>query len=77
MTGGGAERERETQNLKQAPCSELSAQSPMGAQTQELRDHDLSQSRMLSRLSHPGALAVIFYAAILTSLYSKYDNYFN
>ena len=25
----GAERERETQNLKQAPGSELSAQSPM------------------------------------------------
>ena len=28
MSGGGAERERETQNLKQAPGSELSAQSP-------------------------------------------------
>ena len=27
MSGGGAERERETQNLKQAPGSELSAQS--------------------------------------------------
>ena len=26
--GGGAERDRETQNLKQAPGSELSAQSP-------------------------------------------------
>ena len=30
MSGGGAERERETQNLKPAPGSELSAQSPMG-----------------------------------------------
>ena len=28
MHGGGAERERETQNLKQAPGSQLSAQSP-------------------------------------------------
>ena len=28
MSWGGAERERETQNLKQAPGSELSAQSP-------------------------------------------------
>ena len=28
MSGGGAERERETENLKQAPGSELSAQSP-------------------------------------------------
>ena len=29
MSWGGAEREKETQNLKQAPGSELSAQSPM------------------------------------------------
>ena len=29
MSRGGAKRERETQNLKQAPGSELSAQSPM------------------------------------------------
>ena len=28
MSKGGAERERETQNPKQAPGSELSAQSP-------------------------------------------------
>ena len=28
MSGEGAERERETQNPKQAPGSELSAQSP-------------------------------------------------
>ena len=28
MSRGGAERERETQNPKQAPGSELSAQSP-------------------------------------------------
>ena len=29
MSGGEAEREREAQNPKQAPSSELSAQSPM------------------------------------------------
>ena len=28
MSAGGAEKERETQNLKQAPGSELSSQSP-------------------------------------------------
>ena len=28
VSGGGAERERKTHNLKQAPASELSAQSP-------------------------------------------------
>ena len=37
--GGVRERERETQNQKQAPGSQLSAQSPMQAQTHE--DHDL------------------------------------
>ena len=31
----GRGRERETQNLKQAPGSEMSAQSPIGAQTQQ------------------------------------------
>ena len=30
MSMGGAERKRETQNPKQAPGSELSAQSPVG-----------------------------------------------
>ena len=29
MNGGGSEREKETQNLKRAPGSELLAQSPM------------------------------------------------
>ena len=34
MWGGGAQRERETQNQKQAPGSELSAQSAVqGSQT--------------------------------------------
>ena len=47
VSGGGADR-RETQNLKQVPASELSAQSPMRAQTHELGDHDLSQSQALN-----------------------------
>ena len=39
MSRGGAERERETQNLKQAAGSELSAQSPvMGL---KLTDHKI------------------------------------
>ena len=38
MRGGGAERERETQNPKQAPGSELSAQSRMrGSNSQTVR----------------------------------------
>ena len=38
MSRRGAERERETQNLKQAPGSELSAQSPMqGSNSQTVR----------------------------------------
>ena len=31
-----------------------------GARTHELRDHDLSRSRTLNRLSHPGA-PIFFY----------------
>ena len=35
-SGGGAKREGKTQNLKQAPGSELSAQSPTQARTHKL-----------------------------------------
>ena len=42
LNGGRAERERETQNPKHAPGSELSAQSPTWARTQEAQGHDLS-----------------------------------
>ena len=56
----GRVRERETQNLKQAPGSELSAQSLTQAQTHGPRDHDLSRSRPLNRLSHPGAPRITF-----------------
>ena len=44
---GDRQREGETQNLKQAPGSERSAQSPCGARTQGLWDHDLSWGQML------------------------------
>ena len=39
---GGAESKKETQNLKQTPGSELSAQSQHGARTHKPQDHDLS-----------------------------------
>ena len=52
---GEGKRETETQILKQAPGSELSAQSPTWAWTHEPWDHDPSQSRTLNRLSHPSA----------------------
>ena len=52
MNGGEAERERERErereNPKQAPHCQW-------AQTHDLRDHDLSRSPVLNRLSHPGA----------------------
>ena len=52
---GEGQRERETQNRKQAPGSELSVQSPRGARTHKLQDHDLSRSGTLNWLSLPGA----------------------
>ena len=54
-------RERETQNLKQAPGSELSAQSQMwGSNSQNIRS-DMSWSWMLNRLNHPGPLVDFFF----------------
>ena len=50
---GEGQREREPQNPKQAPGSELSAQSPTQG-SHRPRDHDLSRSWTLNRLSHPG-----------------------
>ena len=54
MNGGGSERGRHRiRNRLQA----LSCQhrAPRGAPTHEPRDHDLSRSRKLNRLSHPDA----------------------
>ena len=52
---GEGQRERETQNPKQAPGSELSAQSLMRGSNSRTWDHDLSRSQTLNRPSHPGA----------------------
>ena len=52
---GEGQREGDTQNLKQAPGSELSARSPTQAPTHEPGDHDLSGSQTLNQLSHTGA----------------------
>ena len=46
---GGAEKE-EKENPKQAPHCQVEC----GAQTHELRDHDLSRSQTLSQLNHSG-----------------------
>ena len=54
VQAGEGQRERKTQNRKQAPGSELSAQSLMRG-LNPAWDHDLGQSQMLNRLSHPGA----------------------
>ena len=54
---GEGQGERETQNRKQAPGSELSARSP--ARGWNSRDRDLSRSQTLSPLSPPGALRLM------------------
>ena len=54
VTGKGAEREREAQNPKQAPGSELSAQNPMRGLNLQTARYERSQSPTLNRLSHPG-----------------------
>ena len=51
---GKGQREKETQNLKQAPGSELLAQSAHRARTYQPQDPHLSQRRMLNQLSYPG-----------------------
>ena len=53
MSGGGAEREGDTEPEAGSRLRAISTDT--GAQTHGLRDHDLSQSPTLNRLSHPGA----------------------
>ena len=49
MSGGGAEKERETQNPKEATGSELTAQSPtQGSNPPTMRGHNLSRSQQLT-----------------------------
>ena len=65
---GEGQRERETQNPKQAPGSKLSAQSPMrGLNPQTVRSWS-EWSPALIQLSHPGAPFVSFPAPPQTSL---------
>ena len=71
MSGGGSEggRHRIRNRLEAPSCQHRArtepAQSPhrarRGAQTHRPRDHDLSRSRPLNRLSHPGAPRSIFF----------------
>ena len=58
MSGGGAERERDTESKAGSRLWAVSTEPYTGL---ELRpwDHDLSQSQMLNQLSHPGA-SVLF-----------------
>ena len=57
----GRVRERETQNLKQAPGSELWAQSPTrGSNSRTARSWPEPKSA-LNRLSHPGAPKIVFF----------------
>ena len=50
---GNEQRQKETQNPKQAPCCQSKAQR--GAWTHELWDHDPNWSQMPNWLSHPEA----------------------
>ena len=54
-TEGG--RHRIWSRLQALSCQH---RAPCGAWTHELRDHDLSRSRTLNRLSHPGAPSYLF-----------------
>ena len=84
---GERQRERDTQSLKQAPGSELSAQlfrAQCGAWTHEPWDHDLSRSQTLTWLSHPGApvydvsnvlLDLVFAIILLRIFASIYQRY--
>ena len=54
MSGGGAERGGDSES-QAAPGSEPSAQTRRRARTHKPRDHDPSRSRLLNRLSLPGA----------------------
>ena len=76
ISGGGAERQRETQNPKQAPDSELSRQHrpQRGAQTHEPWDHDLSQSQMPNQLKHPDASSWCIRLTYVGNIPQSYTN---
>ena len=60
VPAGEGHRERETRNPKQAPGSELSAQSPMQGLNSQKVISDLSRSGTLNPLSHPGTPEDVF-----------------
>ena len=60
----GAEREGDTE-FRQAPGSELSAQNLSRSPTHEPQDQDLSWSRTLNPLSHPGTFWFSIWILIL------------
>ena len=63
VQAGEKQRERETRNPKQVPGSELSARSPTRGWNPWIHEswgRDLSRSRTLDRLSHPGAPRPLF-----------------
>ena len=64
---GEGQKEREAKNPKQAPGSELSAQSLTNSW---VWDHDLSWSQMLSWLSHPGAPGITVFLYPLVKKHS-------
>ena len=60
MSGGGAERRGDTESEAGSRLRAVGTGPDAGLEpTDQLRDHDLSQSRTLNRLSHPGAPLVI------------------
>ena len=67
MNRGGAERERETQNRKQAPGSEPSAQSPTPGSNPWTARSWPGWSQRLNRLRHPGAPIANFFWVYLDS----------
>ena len=59
----GGEKEKETQNLKQAPSLSCQPRAQRGARTSEPWDHDLSWSQTLNQLSHPGVPESMLFSA--------------
>ena len=54
-SGGGAEEEGDAESEAGSGLRAVKHRDRRGARTHKPRDHDLSRSRTLNRLSHPGA----------------------
>ena len=68
---GEGQRERESQNPKQAPGSELSAQSLTRGSNSQTRDHDLSQSRTLK----PRCFVFVFFLLVSFARHFLWDSF--